>query len=305
MDEIEIDESTFSMLAAIVDADENAQSLASLADVDPEEFRKFLSESGETENEDALELLAAAWKSRIPKHVPYLVESKVREGTKTIPHQMQEICTKAEELANGILQGAGFDLRASAAESEQGCLLSIDGTDNGLLLNQGGELLDALQQILNQAFGRDLPKGQRIVCDADNYRATREGELKAMARHAARQVRSTSLFAIGDRVDQMCITCGEERGHIVASITKTGKITRVSCPICGSRVPYRSVTTRRLPSKVGTPYDRARTYRRGQTLMHPTFGEGEVTAVESEKIYVLFSDRVRRLIHSTPTFEPE
>ena len=44
-------------------------------------------------------------------------------------------------------------------------------------------------------------------------------------------------FAIGDRVEQMCITCGEERGHIVASMTKKGKITRVSCPICGSRVP--------------------------------------------------------------------
>lgn len=105
---------------------------------------------------------------------------------------MQEICTQAEALANDILRGAGFDLRASAVESEQGCLLSIDGADNGLLLNQGGELLDALQQILNQALGRNLPKGQRIVCDADNYRAAREAELRAMAQHAARQVRSTS-----------------------------------------------------------------------------------------------------------------
>lgn len=105
---------------------------------------------------------------------------------------MQEISSKAEELANGILQGAGFDLRASAVDSDQGCLVSIDGPDNGLLLNQGGELLDALQQILNQAFGRDLPKGQRIVCDANNFRAARESELRAMAQHAARQVRSTS-----------------------------------------------------------------------------------------------------------------
>jgi predicted RNA-binding protein Jag len=83
---------------------------------------------------------------------------------------MQEICVKAEELANAILGGAGFNLHASASETEQGCLVSIDGPDNGLLLNQGGELLDALQQILNQAVGRSLPKGQRIVCDADNYR---------------------------------------------------------------------------------------------------------------------------------------
>jgi len=106
-------------------------------------------------------------------------------------------------------------------------------------------------------------------------------------------------FAIGDRVEQKCVTCGEERGHIVASVTKGGKITRVSCPICGSRVPYTSGTTRRASSTVGAPYDRTRTYRRGQTLMHPTFGEGEVTAIiESGKMDVLFADRMRRLIHS-------
>ena len=111
---------------------------------------------------------------------------------------MQETCVKAEELANAVFRGAQLDLRASVADSDQGCLLSIDGADNGLLLNQGGELLDALQQILNQALGRHLPRGQRIVCDADNYRATRESELKAMAQHAARQVRTTSsAFVFG------------------------------------------------------------------------------------------------------------
>ena len=106
-------------------------------------------------------------------------------------------------------------------------------------------------------------------------------------------------FAIGDRVEQMCIACGEERGHIVASVTKKGKITRVSCPICGSRVPYKSGTPRRASTKAGAPYDRARTYRRSQTMVHPTFGEGEVTAIiEPGKIDVLFADRIRRLIHA-------
>ena len=125
---------------------------------------------------------------------------------------MQETCTKAEELANAIFRGAQLDLQATATEFEQGCLLSIDGPDNGLLLNQGGELLDALQQILNQAFGRDLPRGQRIVCDADNYRAAREAELRAMAQHAARQVRTTSsAFVFGPmdanerRVIHLCL----------------------------------------------------------------------------------------------------
>lgn len=106
-------------------------------------------------------------------------------------------------------------------------------------------------------------------------------------------------FAIGDRIEQLCATCDEERGHIVVSISKTGKITRVSCPICNSRVPYKGGATRTPSAKTATPYDRTRTYRRGQTMMHPNFGEGEVTAViETGKIDVLFPDRLRRLIHA-------
>ena len=111
---------------------------------------------------------------------------------------MNETCAKAEQLLNSIFESAGFDVRASASESDLGCLLAIEGADTTLLLNEGGELLDALQQILNQALGRELPKGQRIICDADGYRAAREAELRAMAEHAARQVRSTSAaFVFG------------------------------------------------------------------------------------------------------------
>jgi predicted RNA-binding protein Jag len=117
---------------------------------------------------------------------------------------MNDVCATAEHLLNSIFESAGFAVHATASESELGCTLSIEGGDSGLLLNQGGELLDALQQILNQAYGRDLAKGQRIICDADNYRAARESELRAMAEHAARQVRATSapfLFGPMDASD--------------------------------------------------------------------------------------------------------
>jgi hypothetical protein len=117
---------------------------------------------------------------------------------------------------------------------------------------------------------------------------------------ARRNMEEKPTSAIGDRVEQMCVTCGDVRGHIVVSVTKKGKITRVTCPICNSRVPYKAGATRRASTKVGAPYDRARTYRRGQIMMHPNFGEGEVTAIiEPGKIDVLFADRVRRLIHAT------
>lgn len=111
---------------------------------------------------------------------------------------MNETCAQAQEFLGNVLNGIGCQLNVSVEESSSGCLLNIDGPDNFLLLNEGGELLEALQHLLNQAFGRALPKGERIVCDVENFRATREAELRAMARHAAERVRSTGApFTFG------------------------------------------------------------------------------------------------------------
>jgi spoIIIJ-associated protein len=106
---------------------------------------------------------------------------------------MNEVCTQAQEFLNAIFNGTGFDLRAALEETTDGCLLNIDGADSSLLLNEGGELLEALQHLANQAFGRTLPKDERIICDVQDFRSTREAELRAMARHAAERVRTTGI----------------------------------------------------------------------------------------------------------------
>ena len=110
------------------------------------------------------------------------------------------------------------------------------------------------------------------------------------------------MYAVGDRVDKLCTVCGEERGHVVALLNVKGQISRVSCPQCGTRSTFKSgksVGGERSQVRESPGYDWTRTYRKGQTMMHPTFGLGEVTAVvEAQKIDVLFSDRIRRLIHS-------
>jgi hypothetical protein len=105
----------------------------------------------------------------------------------------------------------------------------------------------------------------------------------------------------GERVEKFCAACGEDRGHIVASVTKGGRISHVSCPKCGTRSRYKAggETAPRATAKPGAPYDRTLTYRTGQSMLHPVFGQGEVTAVlDSQKIDVLFPDRLRRLIHA-------
>lgn len=112
-----------------------------------------------------------------------------------------------------------------------------------------------------------------------------------------------ALFVVGERVEKFCVKCKEERGHVIASLNKRGKISRVSCPKCGTLGTFKtgaSTGTRRKLDP-GAPYDRTRAYRTGQTMVHPTFGQGEVTAlIEPLKIDVLFADRMRRLIHAQP-----
>ncbi len=108
-------------------------------------------------------------------------------------------------------------------------------------------------------------------------------------------------YAVGDRVEKWCEVCGEERGHVVASVTKAGRISHVNCPKCGTRSRYKAGggATARAAASPGAPYDQTYTYRAGQSMTHPVFGQGEVIAVvENQKIDVLFPDRMRRLIHA-------
>jgi RNA recognition motif-containing protein len=66
--EIEIDAPTFEMLLAIANAEDDPQSLIALVDIDPNDFREFLRRFGESENEDALELLRVAEENHLAKN---------------------------------------------------------------------------------------------------------------------------------------------------------------------------------------------------------------------------------------------
>lgn len=84
-------------------------------------------------------------------------------------------------------------MSVNAVTNQNTCLLNIEGEDSGLLLATGGELLEALEHIVNKAFIQQLPQSVRIVCDVHNYRLNRQNELKTMALHASDQVSRTQI----------------------------------------------------------------------------------------------------------------
>lgn len=105
---------------------------------------------------------------------------------------MNEICQQAENFLTELIIDLRFNLRVSAQWTDEGCLLNLSGEDVHFLLSENGEMLDALETILFQAFGKNLEREHRFVCDADGFRQTRKAELQAMARFAAGNVRKNS-----------------------------------------------------------------------------------------------------------------
>lgn len=102
---------------------------------------------------------------------------------------MNQTCENAREFLSGVVADMKFDLTVSAEWNEDGCLLNLSGEDAHYALAENGELLDAFETILFQAFGRELDREHRIIVDAEGFRQTRKAELHAMARFAADQVR--------------------------------------------------------------------------------------------------------------------
>jgi spoIIIJ-associated protein len=112
---------------------------------------------------------------------------------------MENACDNAGKFLESLFESAGLDLNVTVRESPTECLLDLGGPDAELLQAEGGELLQALQHLVTQAYARKLAEGQRLFCDVEGFRATREAELRAMANLAAERVRSSGVpFVFGE-----------------------------------------------------------------------------------------------------------
>src|SRR5258705_5254336 len=105
---------------------------------------------------------------------------------------MEEACTAAGTFLESLFQGTGLNIRVAVNETPTECLLDLTGPDAELLQVEGGELLQSVQHLVNQAFGRRLHDGQRLGCDLGRICATRAAQLRVMSYTPARLNQSSS-----------------------------------------------------------------------------------------------------------------
>lgn len=91
---------------------------------------------------------------------------------------------------------------------------------------------------------------------------------------------------------------------MVSGLGAKKQVTRAKCPGCGNENRYSksAIAMGKLaaePEPQARPYVMSNSYEQGNILQHPLFGRGEVVGlIGSEKMEVLFRDRLRCLVHS-------
>jgi spoIIIJ-associated protein len=136
---------------------------------------------------------------------------------------MNEACDNAKEFLGSLMKDLDFDLSVTGEWTDEGCVLNLSGEDAHFALAENGEMLDALEVLLFQIYGREIDREHRFVVDADGFRQTRKNELHAMARFAADQVRKNGrpfTFGVLNSTERRIIhmTLKEEGDLITESV---------------------------------------------------------------------------------------
>jgi len=131
--------------------------------------------------------------------------------------------------------------------------------------------------------------------------------------------------AAGEHAVCYCTRCKMDLGHTIVAMIGD-KIVRVKCRTCGSEHNYRDRTKKSATVKRGgstvkratpvksverrweeaiakakgpdLPYDMSGTYKKGDVVLHMTFGSGVVLEVFEKKIAIIFEDKERVLAAS-------
>jgi spoIIIJ-associated protein len=89
---------------------------------------------------------------------------------------------RAAGLVRSVVSALGLTLDVEVTDAPDAIRIDITGEGGDVLLKRKGEVLDALQQIVNTGFRRELNDDRSFVVDCLGYRRGKDEELRQMAR---------------------------------------------------------------------------------------------------------------------------
>jgi spoIIIJ-associated protein len=102
-----------------------------------------------------------------------------------------ELQDRVLEFTRRTVEAMGIPAEVSIVETADSVRVEISGDGSEALLRKRAEALDALQQIVNTAFRRELKDDRSFVVDCLDYRKGKDAELRQLARFMMEKAKSS------------------------------------------------------------------------------------------------------------------
>jgi spoIIIJ-associated protein len=108
-----------------------------------------------------------------------------------------ELQEKVREFTKQTVAAMGLPLDVAVVDAGDNIRVELSGEGGEALLRRKAEALDALQQIVNTAFRRELNDDRSFVVDCMDYRKAKDAELRQMARYMMEKARVSGPQEMG------------------------------------------------------------------------------------------------------------
>lgn len=100
---------------------------------------------------------------------------------------------RVKEFVRQTVHAMGLPLEVSVLDTPDNVRVDLSGDGGEDLLRRKGEALDALQQIVNTKFRRELDDDRSFVVDCLNFRKAKDAEVKQMARFFMEKAKASGV----------------------------------------------------------------------------------------------------------------
>src|SRR4051812_16937886 len=108
-----------------------------------------------------------------------------------------ELQDRVREFTRQTVAAMGVPLEVEVVDTPDNVRVELSGEGGEVLLRKRGEVLDALQQIVNTAFRRELKDDRSFVVDCLDYRRGKDAETRQMARFLMEKAKDSGPQEMG------------------------------------------------------------------------------------------------------------
>jgi spoIIIJ-associated protein len=108
-----------------------------------------------------------------------------------------ELHERVREFTRQTVAAMGVPLDVTVVDAGDNIRVELSGEGGEVLLQRRAEALDALQQIVNTAFRRELKDDRSFVVDCMDYRKAKDAELRQMARFTMEKAKTAGPQEMG------------------------------------------------------------------------------------------------------------